>query len=49
MYAPVVSRFATYGVVLPPRLQAYADRMMALPAMRDWGAAASAEIDAGLA
>jgi len=49
MYAPVVSRFATYGVVLPPRLQAYADKMMALPAMRDWGASAQAEIDAGLA
>jgi glutathione S-transferase len=49
MYAPVVSRFQTYGVVLPPRLQAYADRMMALPAMRDWGTAARAEIDAGLA
>ena len=49
MYAPVVSRFQTYGVVLPPRLQAYADRMMALPAMRDWGTAAQREIDAGLA
>ncbi len=49
MYAPVVSRFATYGVALPPRLQAYADRMMALPAMRDWGAASKAEIEAGLA
>jgi glutathione S-transferase len=49
MYAPVVSRFLTYGVALPPRLQAYADRMMALPAMRDWGAAASAEIAAGQA
>ncbi len=36
MYAPVVSRFATYGVALPPRLQAYADKIMALPAMRDW-------------
>jgi glutathione S-transferase len=49
MYAPVVSRFATYGVALPPRLQAYADRMMALPAMQDWGKAAQAEVDAGLA
>jgi glutathione S-transferase len=49
MYAPVVSRFQTYGVALPPRLQAYADKMMALPAMRDWGAAAQREIDAGLA
>lgn len=49
MYAPVVSRFATYGVALSPRLQAYADRMMALPAMRDWGTASKAEIEAGLA
>jgi len=49
MYAPVVSRFATYGVALPPRLQAYADRMMALPAMQDWGKAAQAEVDAGVA
>jgi glutathione S-transferase len=49
MYAPVVSRFVTYGVALSPRLQAYADRMMALPAMRDWGAASKAEIEAGLA
>jgi glutathione S-transferase len=49
MYAPVVSRFATYGVTMPPRLQAYADKIMALPAMRDWGVAAQAEIDAGLA
>ena len=49
MYAPVVSRFLTYGVALSPRLQAYADKMMALPAMRDWGAASRSEIEAGLA
>ena len=49
MYGPVVSRFLTYGVALSPRLQAYADKMMALPAMRDWGTASKAEIEAGLA
>lgn len=49
MYAPVVSRFVTYGVALSPRLQAYADTMTALPAMQDWGNAAQAEVDAGVA
>jgi glutathione S-transferase len=49
MYAPVVSRFITYGITLPAPAQAYAERMAALPAMRDWGAASKAEVDAGLA
>jgi len=49
MYAPVVSRFTTYGVEVPPGVQAYMERMMALPAMRDWGLASQAEVDAGLA
>jgi len=49
MYAPVVSRFLTYGVELPPALRAYCARMMALPAMQDWARAAQAEVDAGLA
>ena len=31
MYAPVVSRFVTYGVEVPPIVQGYIDRMMALP------------------
>jgi glutathione S-transferase len=48
MYAPVVSRFLTYGVVMPASVQAYAARMMELPAMRDWGKAAEAEVAAGL-
>jgi len=47
MYAPVVSRFLTYGIALPPPAKAYAEKMMALPAMQDWGRAAQAEIDAG--
>ncbi|HUO98435.1 MAG TPA: glutathione S-transferase family protein [Rhizomicrobium sp.] len=47
MYAPVVSRFATYGIAVPPIVGAYCERMMGLPAMQDWGAAAKNEIDAG--
>jgi glutathione S-transferase len=49
MYAPVVSRFTTYGVTVSPRVQAYLDRMMALPAMQDWAKASQAEVEAGLA
>jgi glutathione S-transferase len=49
MYAPVVSRFRTYGIALPAALEAYCERIMALPAMVDWGRAAQAEVDAGLA
>lgn len=49
MYAPVVSRFVTYGIALPEIARGYADRMFALPAMQDWGKAAKAEVDAGLA
>ena len=48
MYAPVVSRFVTYGVEVPAEVKGYMDRMMALPAMRDWGAASKKEVDAGL-
>jgi len=49
MYAPVVSRFRTYGIAVPPDVQAYCDRIWALPAMAEWGRASKAEIDAGLA
>jgi len=49
MYAPVCSRFVTYRVELSPAVQRYVDRMFALPAMQDWGKAAKAEVDAGLA
>lgn len=49
MYAPVVSRFTTYGVEVSPRVRAYMEKMMALPAMQDWGKASQAEVDAGLA
>jgi len=43
MYAPVVWRFRSYVVDLPPSARAYADTMEALPAMQEWLAAALAE------
>jgi len=43
MFAPVVSRFRTYGVPLEGRLSTYADAVWALPAMQEWAAAARAE------
>ena len=49
MFAPVVSRFVTFGVEVSPPVKAYMDRVMALPAMRDWGRDAQREVDAGLA
>ena len=49
MYAPVVSRFTTYGVEVPPIVKTYMERVMALPAMRDWGTASQKEVDAGVA
>ena len=42
-YAPVVTRFATYGVKLSPLLEAYSEIVLALPAMQQWIAAAKAE------
>jgi len=46
MYAPVVTRFLTYDVPLDPVCAAYGQRIMALPEMREWVAAARAEPDA---
>jgi glutathione S-transferase len=43
MYAPVVSRFRTYGVALEGPLKRYADRIWELPAMAEWREAALAE------
>ena len=43
MYAPVVLRFRTYEVELPGPCRAYADAVLALPAMREWIAAAERE------
>jgi glutathione S-transferase len=46
MYAPVVTRFLTYDVPLDPLCAAYGQRIMALPDMVEWVAAARAEPDA---
>ncbi|MGO9741366.1 MAG: glutathione S-transferase family protein [Roseiarcus sp.] len=43
MYAPVVSRFRSYGVALDPTLSAYAEHIWALAEMQEWRAAAEAE------
>ena len=43
MYAPVVSRFRTYGVTLHDTSEAYADAVWALPAVKTWLADAAAE------
>ena len=48
MYAPVVSRFLTYGVETSAPVKAYMDRIAALPAMQEWRKAAQAEVDAGI-
>jgi glutathione S-transferase len=42
-YSPVVTRFATYAVELPPVARRYADAALALPAVREWSAAGRAE------
>jgi glutathione S-transferase len=49
MYAPVVSRFRSYGIVLPKPLESYGERVFQLPAMQEWLAASQAEIAQGLA
>jgi glutathione S-transferase len=43
MHAPEVTRFLTYDVLLSPACAAYCERIMALPAMQEWVAAAQAE------
>ncbi len=35
-YAPVATRFLTYGVRLPAVAQRYADALLALPAVQEW-------------
>jgi glutathione S-transferase len=42
-YAPVASRFVTYGVELPDTAQSYVDTVMATPALRAWADAAGQE------
>ncbi|KQY55122.1 glutathione S-transferase family protein [Lysobacter sp. Root494] len=43
MYAPVVMRFVGYGVGLDDNAKRYVEAITALPAMREWFAAADAE------
>jgi glutathione S-transferase len=45
MFAPVVTRFITYEVLIGEACVAYCDTIMALPAMKEWVAAAEAEPD----
>ena len=45
MYAPVCTRFSTYDVALDPVSAAYRDRILALPDMKAWTAAALLEPD----
>ena len=43
MYAPVATRFITYGVKVNPVAQAYMESIFALPAMQEWIKSATAE------
>jgi glutathione S-transferase len=45
MYAPVASRFRTYGIALNGAAAKYVDTMLALPAMQAWIADAHAETE----
>jgi glutathione S-transferase len=42
-YAPVATRFATYGVRVPGLARRYVEAVLALPAIQEWSAAARAE------
>jgi glutathione S-transferase len=44
-YAPVVTRFETYAVALPPAARAYAEAVEALPAVSEWCEAARRETE----
>ena len=43
MFAPVATRFRSYGVALSPSAQAYVDAVLSDPAVRAWDAAAQQE------
>lgn len=45
MYAPVVTRFVTYGVMLDPDQVAFCKTILAMPEMQEWIAAAREEPD----
>ncbi|TJZ78981.1 glutathione S-transferase family protein [Chitiniphilus eburneus] len=42
-YAPVVTRFVTYGIAVPGDARRYMDTVLALPPMQEWIAAGKAE------
>jgi len=44
-YAPVASRFRTYGVALEPVLQQYVDTILSLPTMLEWYKASANETE----
>lgn len=44
MFAPVCSRFTTYAIALDPVSSEYVERVMSLPAMREWAQDAAAEV-----
>ncbi len=44
-FAPVVKRIVTYGLPVPPAIQAYVDRVQALPGVAAWTKDALAEHD----
>jgi len=48
MYAPVVSRFTTFGVDVSAPVKDYMARIWALPAMQNWMTAAKQEIADGV-
>ncbi len=48
MYAPVCSRFRTYGITVPQPVADYIERVFALPAMQDWYRDAEQEVTDGL-
>ena len=45
MFAPVVSRFLSYGVPMDATAQAFADAIQGLDAWREWRAAGEAEVE----
>ena len=45
MYAPVVLRFRSYHVSVPPSCEAYCKAILATPALQEWMEAALAEAD----
>jgi glutathione S-transferase len=48
MYAPVVSRFDTFGVKVPRPVRTYMNQVLALPGMQAWGEMAAEERAKGL-